>query len=110
MVNQVSLVGRAGKDPEIRYFESGKSLCKLSLAVNRPKKDDPPDWYDLEMWGRTGEIAADYVRKGSLVGVEGSFKQENWSDRETGSPRTKIVVKVDRIELFSSNKKEVNEE
>lgn len=50
-LNVVNIVGRAGKDPEIRYFESGSVKCNLTLAVNRPtSKEDEPDWFNLEIW------------------------------------------------------------
>lgn len=106
-MNTVHLVGRAGQNPQMRYFESGKSLCKLSLAVNRTKKDEPPDWFELEMWGKTGEIAADYVRCGHLIGVEGSFKMDFWEDNS--GERTKLILKVDRISLLEKRKEEVTE-
>jgi len=108
-LNLVHLVGRTGAPPEIRYFESGKVLCKLTLAVDRrSKNDDQPDWFELELWGRTAEIAANYVKKGGLIGVEGSLKIETWSDRNTGANRSKPVIKVDRLDLLGSKKDNQN--
>ena len=101
-LNLVTIVGRAGRDPELRYFESGNVVCNVSMAVNRRKRDDKPDWFELEMWGRTAEIAGDYVRKGSLFGVTGSLKFDRWKDRNTGEDRQKPVVRVDRLELLGS--------
>lgn len=104
-LNVVNLVGRAGADPEVRYFESGNVLCKLSLAVNRPtSKTDKPDWFNLEIWGKTAETAANFVRKGSLIGIQGSLKVETWSDRSTGANRSKPVIKVDRLDLLGSKR------
>ena len=104
-LNVVNLVGRAGRDPEVRYFESGKVLCTLTLAVNRPtNKNDEPDWFNLEIWGKTAEIAANYVRKGSLIGVQGSLKIETWSDRNTGASRSKPVIYVERLDLLGSKR------
>jgi single-strand DNA-binding protein len=101
-VNTINLVGRAGQDPQVRYFESGSVVVNFSLAVNRLKKDDQPDWINLEIWAKTAEIAAQYVKKGSLIGVTGSLKFEHWKDRTTGGDRKKAVVKVDRLELLGS--------
>ncbi|GAB4217972.1 MAG: single-stranded DNA-binding protein [Synechococcales cyanobacterium] len=102
-LNSITLVGRAGRDPEVRYFESGKVVCNFSLAVDRRRKgEDKPDWFDLELWGRTAEVAGEYVRKGSLVGVQGSLSFERWKDRSTGEDRQKPVIKVDRLELLGS--------
>ena len=103
-MNSISLVGRAGRDPEARYFESGTNVCNLTLAVNRRKKDDEPDWFNLEIWGKTAEVATNYVRKGSLIGVTGSIHQEKWTDRASGEEKSKWVVRVDRLDLLSSKR------
>jgi single-strand DNA-binding protein len=103
-VNSVSLVGRAGRDPEVRYFESGSVVAKLTLAVNRRSKEDEPDWFNLEIWGKQAGVAADYVRKGSLLGITGSLKFERWTDRTTGEERSKPVIRVDRLELLGSRR------
>ena len=106
-LNLVTIVGRAGRDPELRYFESGNVVCHVSMAVNRRRKgDDKPDWFELEMWGRTAEIAGDYVRKGKLFGVTGSLKFDRWKDRNTGEDRQKPVIRVDRLELLSSRRED----
>lgn len=108
-INIIHLVGRAGRDPEVRYFDSGSVLCKFSLAVNRPtKNDDQPDWFELEVWGKTAEVAGNYVRKGSLIGIQGSLNVETWSDRNTGANRSKPVIKVDRLDLLGSKKDNEN--
>jgi len=103
-VNSVALVGRAGQDPEVRYFESGKVNAKFTLAVNRRSRDDKPDWFPLEIWGKQAQVAADYVRKGSLLGIIGSFKLDRWTDRTTGEERSKPVITVDRLELLGSKR------
>ena len=64
-VNSITLVGRAGRDPEVRYFESGSMVANLTLAVNRRSSGDEPDWFNLEIWGKQAQVAADYVRKGA---------------------------------------------
>ena len=66
-VNSVTLVGRAGRDPEVRYFESGSMVANLTMAVNRRSRDDEPDWFNLEIWGKQAQVAADYVKKGSCL-------------------------------------------
>jgi single-strand DNA-binding protein len=108
-LNIVHLVGRVGGDPEIRYFDSGKVKCRLTLAVNRPtKRDDPPDWFELEIWGRTAEVASNYAKKGSLIGVQGSLKIETWDDRNTGAKRSKPIINVDRLDFLSSKRDNEN--
>ena len=107
-VNSVTLVGRAGREPEVRYFESGTVVANLTMAVNRRNRDDEPDWFNLEIWGKQAQIAADYVKKGSLIGITGSFKLDSWKDRNTGEERNKPVVRVDRLELLGSKRDSEN--
>ncbi len=107
-INSVTLVGRAGRDPEVRYFESGTVVANLTMAVNRRNRNDEPDWFNLEIWGKQAQVAADYVKKGSLIGITGSFKLDSWKDRNTGEDRSKPVVRVDRLELLGSRKETEN--
>lgn len=103
-LNIIHLVGRAGSNPEIRYIETGKILCKFNIAVNRRRKDDPPDWFELEIWDRNAEVAANYVKKGSLVGIQGSLKIDTWNDRNTGDKRSKPIIRVKSLDLLSSKR------
>ena len=107
-INSVTLVGRAGRDPEVRYFESGTVVANLTMAVNRMNRNDEPDWFNLEIWGKQAQVAADYVKKGSLIGITGSFKMDSWKDRNTGEDRNKPVVRVDRLELLGSKRDSEN--
>lgn len=105
MINIVTLVGRVGSDPDIKYFESGSVKCRLTLAVRRPTRNsDEPDWFSLELWGKTAEIANNYVRKGSLIGVKGSLKFDTWSDRNTGATRSTPIIHVDKMDLLGSKR------
>ena len=107
-INTINLVGRAGREPDVRYFESGSTVANFTLAVNRISKGDEPDWFNLEIWGKQAQIAADYVKKGSLIGITGSFKIDSWKDKNTGEDRFKPVVRVDRLNLLSSRKETDN--
>ncbi|MEG3870468.1 single-stranded DNA-binding protein [Microcoleus sp. Z1_B5] len=104
-LNVVHLVGRVGGDPDVKYFESGTVLCKLTLAVNRiSKNSDQPDWFNLEIWGKTAQVAADYVRKGAQIGVTGSLRFDRWQDRNSGANRSKPIIKVDQLDLLGSKR------
>ena len=107
-INTINLVGRAGREPDVRYFESGSTVANFTLAVNRISRSDEPDWFNLEIWGKQAQIAADYVKKGSLIGITGSFKIDSWKDKNTGEDRFKPVVRVDRLNLLSSRKETEN--
>ncbi|TAG63831.1 MAG: single-stranded DNA-binding protein [Oscillatoriales cyanobacterium] len=94
-LNVVTLVGRVGGDPDVKYFESG---------TVRSTKTDEPDWFTLEIWGKTAQIAADYVRKGAQIGVTGSLKFDRWQDRSTGANRSMPVIRVDQLDLLGSKR------
>ncbi len=107
-INSVNLVGRAGRDPDVRYFESGSIVANFTIAVNRRSRNDEPDWFNLEIWGKQAQVAADYVKKGSLLGITGSFKLDQWKDKLTGEAKSKPVIRVDRIELLGSKRDSIN--
>ncbi|MTJ46716.1 single-stranded DNA-binding protein [Dolichospermum sp. UHCC 0259] len=104
-INVVTLVGRVGGDPDMKYFESGTVKCRLTLAVNRrSRNNDKPDWFNLELWGKTAEVAGNYVRKGGLIGVKGSLRFDTWSDRQSGVTRSSPVIHVDQLDLLGSKR------
>src|SRR5258706_15396158 len=99
-VNRVILVGRLGKDPEMRSIPSGTSVTKFSLATDERftdksgEKQERNEGDNIEAWGKLGEICGQYLRKGKLVYIEGSIRTESWDDKESGQKkyRTKIVA------------------
>lgn len=109
-INSVHLVGRVGADPDVRYFESGSILTKVSLAVDRRSRSDQPDWFNLEIWGKVAEVAANYVRKGKLIGVRGSLEIQEWTDRNDGTNRSKPLIRVAELELLSAKNAQSDEE
>lgn len=105
-INSVTLTGRAGRDPEIKYFESGSCVAQFSIAVDRYSKEGgkDADWFNIKLWGKQAQVAADHVRKGSLVGVTGRLEMERWIDRASGEERSKTVVVGDRLELLGGRR------
>jgi single-strand DNA-binding protein len=102
-MNQITLVGRAGRDPDVRYFDNGDVVANISLAVNRRNREEKPDWFKLEIWGKQAQVAADYVRKGSLLGIIGSFKNiEKWTSKVNAEEHLDVVIRVHRLELLGS--------
>lgn len=101
-MNSISLVGRAGSDPEVRYLDSGKVVAKLPLAVRRAysRGEVDTDWFSLEIWGKTAEVAANYVRKGSQISVTGRLEFDSWE--KDGQRREKAIVKVNDLGLLDS--------
>ena len=100
-VNRVILIGRLGKDPEIRSIPSGTSVAKFSLATDERftdkngEKQDRTEWHNIVAWGKLAEICGQYLRKGKLVFIEGSIRTDSWDDKETGVKkyRTEIIAK-----------------
>ena len=100
-LNTATFVGRAGRDAEIRYLENGKSVANFSLAVNRRKKDSDPIWIKIEVWGKIAQIAADYGKKGSMVGVTGEVDLDSWTDK-AGASRSQLKLTANDLRLLGS--------
>ncbi len=100
-VNKVILVGNVGKDPEVRYSQSGTPVANFSLATNERFKDrsgewqDRTEWHNIVAWQRLAEIVGEYVAKGSKVYIEGKLQTTSWEDRQSGERkyRTEIVAR-----------------
>jgi single-strand DNA-binding protein len=103
-LNVCSFTGRAGRDPEVRYFESGSMVANLTLAVEGWKRDSEPLWLPLTIWGKTAQVAVDYVKKGSQIAVSGQLENESWTDKATGEKRSKVVLNVKELTLLGSKK------
>jgi single-strand DNA-binding protein len=99
-VNKVVLLGRLGKDPEVKYTPQGTPVAKFTLATNERFKDksgewqDRTEWHNVTAWQRTAEIVGEYLKKGSQVYIEGSLRTHSWDDKTSGQKKymTEIVV------------------
>lgn len=103
-MNSISLIGRLGKDPEVKYFDDGKAVANFTLAVNGFK--DEVDWFRVEAWGKTATIVGDYCRKGREVGILGRMASQKWTDRQTGEERTGWIVKASHVDLIGKGRDE----
>jgi single-strand DNA-binding protein len=100
MINKVILVGRLGKDPEIRSTPQGNTVAKFTLATDEKftdragEKQERTEWHNIVAWGKLGEICGQYLKKGKLVYIEGSIRTDSWDDKESGQKkyRTEIVA------------------
>jgi single-strand DNA-binding protein len=105
-VNRVTLLGHAGKDPQVHILPSG-TLVNLSLATSERFKDSHGEWLERTEWHnlvghqRIGEILRDYVTKGSRIYVEGALRTRSWEDRESGQRRFRTEVVVTEVNLLS---------
>jgi single-strand DNA-binding protein len=106
-VNKVILIGRLGKDPDMRYTPSGTAVANFSLATNSSFKDsdgnwnDKTEWHNIVTFGRTAEIAGEYLKKGKLVYIDGRLQTSNWED-QNGQKRYKTEVVASELQLIGS--------
>ncbi len=97
-LNRVQLIGRLGKDPESKFIPTGKKVTHFSLAVSSRWKDkagetkESTEWVNVEAWGRLGEVCQEYLKKGSLIFLEGRLKTDKYEDKGETRYFTKIVA------------------
>ena len=98
-VNKVILIGNVGKDPEIRYMQSGEPIANFSLATNEVwndksgQKQERTEWHRVEVFGKTAQVVRDYVTKGKPVYIEGSIRYDEWTDKD-GNKRNTTKIRV----------------
>jgi len=91
-INQVILMGRLTRDPEMRTTTTGKTIASFSLAVDRVGQDDQADFFDVTAWEKLGELVNQYLSKGRRCLVQGRLRQDSWDDKETGKKRSRVEV------------------
>ncbi|MHB1633160.1 MAG: single-stranded DNA-binding protein [Acidithiobacillus sp.] len=106
-VNKVILLGHLGRDPEMRYQPSGGAIANFSIATSETFKDkegnkqERTEWHRVVLFGRTAEIAGEYLRKGSMAYVEGRLQTRKWTDKE-GQERYTTEIVGDRLQLVGA--------
>ena len=104
--NRVILLGNMTRDVELRYTQGGTAVTDIGLAVNDRRKSQTGEWVDettfvdVTLWGRTAEVASEYLSKGSPVLVEGRLKLDTWETE--GQKRSKLRVVCDRMHMLGS--------
>lgn len=106
--NKVMLMGNLTRDPEIRYTPKGTAVCEIGLAINRyfsgesGDKREETTFVDVTLWGRTAEIAQEYLKKGRPVFIEGRLQLDTWDDKQSGQKRSKLRVVAEGMQLLGS--------
>ncbi len=106
--NKVILLGNLTRDPEVRYTPKGTAVTEVGLAVNRVyttdnnEKREEVTFVDVTLWGRTAEIAGEYLKKGRPVLIEGRLQLDSWDDKQSGQKRSKLKVVGEAMQLLSS--------
>ncbi len=105
-MNQVVLIGRLTKDPELRFTAgSGKAVATFTVAVNRPfSKENEADFFRVVVWGKQGENCANYLAKGRLVGIQGRIQNNNY-ETQSGEKRYTTEVVGERVEFLDRGNK-----
>jgi single-strand DNA-binding protein len=104
--NKVILLGNLTRDPEVRYTPKGTAVAELGMAVNRVyttdggEKREEVTFVDVTLWGRTAEIAGEYLKKGRPVFIEGRLQLDTWDDKQSGQKRSKLKVVADGMQLI----------
>jgi single-strand DNA-binding protein len=105
-LNKVLLLGNVTRDPEVRYTPKGSAVCDLGVAVNRAyttdsgEKREEVTFVDVTLWGRTAEVASEYLKKGRPVFIEGRLQMDSWDDKQTGQKRTRLRVVAENMQLL----------
>jgi single-strand DNA-binding protein len=104
--NKVILIGNLTRDPEVRYTPKGTAVAEIGLAVNRVyttdsgEKREEATFVDVTLWGRTAEIAGEYLKKGRPVFIEGRLQLDTWDDKQSGQKRSKLRVVGEGMQLI----------
>jgi len=104
-VNKVILVGRLGRDPETRYTNGGQAVANFSIATDETYKDrngerqKRTEWHKIVVWGKQAEIAQQYLKKGSLIFIEGRIQSREWQDKE-GQKRTSFEIVANNFRML----------
>lgn len=110
-VNKVILVGRLGKDPELKYTQGGAAVARFSLATDEVWKDQSgekqqkTEWHNIVAWSKLAEICGQYLAKGRLVYIEGRLQTRSWEDKE-GNKRTTTEIRADNMVMLGGKTEE----
>jgi single-strand DNA-binding protein len=105
-INKVILVGRLGKDPEVKATPNGNTVAKFSLATDEKftdregNKQERTEWHNIVAWGKLGEICGQYLRKGKLIYIEGKIRTDSWEDKETKQKRYRTEIIADTMRML----------
>jgi single-strand DNA-binding protein len=105
-LNRVQLIGNVTRDPELRYTPKGTPVTEIGVVINRfytaadGQKQQEVTFVEVELWARLAEVAAQYLKKGRSVFVEGRLRLNTWDDKQTGQKRSRMIVVGENLQLF----------
>ena len=107
MLNKVMLIGRLGRDPEIRYTQSGNAVASFSIATSEYWRDkqgqrqEKTEWHDIVAWDRLADQAQSYLKKGSMVYIEGKLQTRSWDDQQ-GQKKYRTEIVANQVRFLDS--------
>lgn len=111
MLNKAQLIGRLGQDPELRYMPSGEAVCNFSMATTDKFKDkageqqEQTEWHRVSAWGRQAEIVGEYLRKGSLIYVEGKIQSRKYTDKH-GAEKVSVEIRMADMKMLGGRQEQ----
>lgn len=115
MVNKVILIGNLGRDPEVRSTPSGQTVASFSLATSRRWRDrdgnrqEQTEWHNIVCWGRSAEIAGQYLTKGKQIYVEGRLQTRSWEDKQSGEKKYRTEVICESFQMLGQRSDQSSE-
>ena len=113
-LNKAMILGRLGRDPEVRYTSGGSPVANISIATNSRSKDKSGEWQDVTEWHRivlfnkNAEIAEKYLKKGGAVYIEGRIQTRSWEDQQSGQKRYSTEIIADQLKMMGGRDSQIN--
>jgi single-strand DNA-binding protein len=105
--NKVILMGNLTRDPQVKYTPKGIAVAEIGMAVNRRwfdkatnRRKEETTFVDVTIWGRTAEVAGQYLKKGASILIEGRLQLDSWDDKESGQKRNKLRVVCEEMQML----------
>jgi single-strand DNA-binding protein len=111
MLNKVFLMGRVGKEPEVKYTPSGSAVANFSMATSEKwknkdgKQEEKTEWHNIVAWRKLAEICGSYVKKGDLIHIEGKITTRTWEDRD-GNKRSTTEIVANELKMLGGKKQQ----
>ena len=112
-INKAMILGRLGRDPEVRYTSGGAPVANISIATNSRSKDKSGEWQDVTEWhkivlfNKNAEIAEKYLKKGGAVYIEGRIQTRSWEDQQSGQKRYSTEIIADQLKMMGGRDNQI---
>lgn len=114
-INKAMILGRLGRDPEVRYTSGGAPVANISIATNSRSRDKSGEWQDVTEWhkivlfNKNAEIAEKYLKKGGAVYIEGRIQTRSWEDQQSGQKRYSTEIIADQLKMMGGRDNQITD-